>query len=159
MITKSLPIVSKVVFSLISLALALSACALISVHLIQVFKAIGTNSLLETALIEAVEHVIIGLAIFDVARFVLEEEVISTNGKFSPASMRHKISRFTVVIVVAVALEALLKVLGATGGDVGAIVPAAFLLLVDGVLLMGLGVFLWLSVRSETAALKGNSTF
>jgi hypothetical protein len=151
MLRWSLPYVSKAVFTLISAALALSALTLILFHFWDVVQAIISRENVESSLIEAVEYVVIGLAIFDVSRFVLEEEVLTDRVKFSPAATRNKISRFMVVIIIAVALESLLKILSSQTLGREAIGLSVLLLVVDAILLVGLGVYLKLSVQSEIA--------
>lgn len=152
MLKKSLPYVSQTVFTLISAALALAALTLIILHFWEVVQAIMMRQDVEASLIEAVEYVVIGLAIFDVSRFVLEEEVLNEMVKSSPQANRIKISRFMLVIIIAIALESLLKILGSQARGEQGMTTAAMLLVVDAVLLVGLGIFLRFSVQAEKAA-------
>lgn len=100
-------------------------------------------------LLDFVGYLIISVAIFDVGRYLLEEEVFRERELRSPKEARQSLTKFMVIIVIAVTLEALLSVIRAGTKDVSLIIYPAALFFVATLLLVGLGLFQRLSVAAE----------
>lgn len=107
------------------------------------------------ALLNFVGYLIIAVAIFDVGRYLLEEEVFRERELHSPKEARRSLTKFMVIIVIAVTLESLLNVLKAGAISLEALLYPAALFLVAVFLLVGLGVYQRLSSLTEHEVSKG----
>jgi hypothetical protein len=96
----------------------------------------------------------LALAIFDLGKTILEEEVLMHKDIFRHSSTRRTITRFVAAILIAVSIEALLLMFkAALGGGEG--MAAAVMMMVTAVgLLVGLGVYVFLGARAEVALLR-----
>src|SRR5918995_1293864 len=64
----------------------------------------------KTALLGAVGYVVIAIALFDVTKFLIEEEVVIERTKQTAVESRHSLTKFISTILIAVFLEALVTV-------------------------------------------------
>ena len=64
---------SRVLFAVAGLALAVLACVLIGLAAIDVVRPRGS---LQDAVLDAIGSVVIAIAVFDVAKYLIEEEVV-----------------------------------------------------------------------------------
>jgi hypothetical protein len=93
----------------------------------------------------AVILVTLGLAIFDLGKTILEEEVFLHKDIHHEGSMRRTISRFMSAIVIAVSIESLLLMFKSLLGGEDHLNSAVFMLLAAVAMLVGLGVYLKLT--------------
>ena len=93
-------------------------------------------------IIEAVGLLAAAVVALQIAQTILEEEVIRDSHISAPTRVRRFLSRFLVVLVVALALEALVAAFKAIHEDVTHLVYASSLLVAVGVLLASWGVFI-----------------
>jgi hypothetical protein len=84
-----------------------------------------------------------------IAQTITEEEVIRDSHVSAPTRVRRFLSRFMVVLVVALAIEGLVGTFKAIHEDVAHLIYAAGLLISVGVLLAGWGVFIRLNRYAE----------
>lgn len=84
-----------------------------------------------------------------IAQTIAEEEVVRNAHVSGPTRVRRFLSRFLVVVVVALAIEGLVATFKATHEDAGGLIPAAVLVLAVGGLLAGWGVFIRLNRSAE----------
>jgi hypothetical protein len=96
----------------------------------------------------------LALAIFDLGKTILEEEVLMHKDIFRHSSTRRTITRFIAAILIAVSIEALLLMFKAALGVNGDILSAVAMMLTAVGLLVGLGIYVYLGARAE-AILKG----
>jgi hypothetical protein len=89
--------------------------------------------------------VTLGLAIFDLGKTILEEEVLLHKDIHHSGSMRRTISRFMSAIVIAVSIESLLLMFKSLLGDATHLQSAVYMLLAAVALLVGLGVYMRLT--------------
>jgi len=89
--------------------------------------------------------VTLGLAIFDLGKTILEEEVLLHKDIHHTDSTRRTISRFMSAIVIAVSIESLLLMFKSLLGDPAQLNSAVFMLLAAVALLVGLGAYLRLT--------------
>ncbi|HUX91824.1 MAG TPA: PDC sensor domain-containing protein [Gallionellaceae bacterium] len=97
----------------------------------------------------------LALAIFDLGKTILEEEVLMHKDIFRHSSTRRTITRFIAAILIAVSIEALLLMFKAALGVNGDILSAVAMMLTAVGLLIGLGIYVYLGARAE-AILKGS---
>lgn len=96
----------------------------------------------------------LALAIFDLGKTILEEEVLMHKDIFRHSSTRRTITRFIAAILIAVSIEALLLMFKAALGVNGDILSAVAMMLTAVGLLVGLGIYVYLGAKAE-AILRG----
>jgi hypothetical protein len=96
----------------------------------------------------------LALAIFDLGKTILEEEVLMHKDIFRHSSTRRTITRFIAAILIAVSIEALLLMFKAALGVNGDILSAVAMMLTAVGLLVGLGIYVYLGAKAE-ALLSG----
>lgn len=133
--------VGRAVYVLISLSLGLISLTMMVVALWSVWVSLHEKTLLVKALLDAIGLIVIGMAVFDVSMFLLEEEVFSGAGEKSPAKQRATLIKFLVIIAIAVSLEALVFVFDAGKNDLGTLIYPTFLLIAAILEVVGLGVY------------------
>jgi len=92
--------------------------------------------------IEAVGLLAAAVVAFQIAQTIAEEEVIRDAHVSAPTRVRRFLSRFLVVLVVALVIEGLVATMKALHEDMSMLVPTSLLLLACGVLLAGWGIFI-----------------
>ncbi len=95
----------------------------------------------------------LGLAVFDLGKTILEEEVLMHKDIFRHSSTRRTITRFMAAILIAVSIEALLMMFKGALGDDQNMLPAVWMMLAAVGLLIGLGIYVYLGARAETILL------
>ena len=91
----------------------------------------------------------LALAIFDLGKTILEEEVLMHKDIFRHSSTRRTITRFIAAILIAVSIEALLLMFKAALGVNGDILSAVAMMLTAVGLLVGLGIYVYLGAKAE----------
>ncbi|OZG70588.1 hypothetical protein BTA51_24795 [Hahella sp. CCB-MM4] len=89
--------------------------------------------------------VTLGLAIFDLGKTIIEEEVLLHKDIHHDGSTRRTITRFMAAILIAVSIESLLLMFKSLLGETGQLQNAVWMLLGAVGLLIGLGIYLKLS--------------
>jgi hypothetical protein len=141
---------SRAVFGLATLALMLLAFAMILRGLYEPiigFWESGERG--KTALLGAIGYIIIAIAVFDVAKFLYEEEVLETREKREAGEARRSLTSFISTIAVAVFLESLVTVFRVSTNNVPDMLYPTLLLIAGTLLVLGLGVYQRLSVTVE----------
>ncbi len=101
------------------------------------------------AILEAVGVLTIAVAALELAQTVLEEEVQRQAHMSAPTRVRRFLSRFMVVIVVSLSIEALVSVFQFVHEDPEQLVQAAAVAVAAAALLAGWGVFIRLNKAAE----------
>lgn len=91
----------------------------------------------------------LALAIFDLGKTTLEEEVLMHKDIFRHSSTRRTITRFMAAILIAVSIEALLLMFKAALGDSTHLIKAVWMMFASVSLLVGLGVYVYLGAKAE----------
>jgi hypothetical protein len=141
---------SRGVFGLASLVLMLIAIALSIYGAYLMVAALGQG--LDKAgpgLLEAIGYVVIAVAVFDVAKYFVDEEVIRGREMRIAAEARRSLTKFVSTIVIAVFIEALVMVFREGGRDVSRVLYPAVILLMGILIILGLGVYQRLSAIVE----------
>ncbi len=102
----------------------------------------------------AIIFLTLGLAIFDLGKTILEEEVLMHKDIFRHSSTRRTITRFIAAILIAVSIEALLMMFKSASGNVQEMLPAVWMMFTAIGLLVGLGIYVFLGARAEVALLN-----
>jgi uncharacterized membrane protein YjfL (UPF0719 family) len=133
--------ISRTVYGLISLSLGFISLTMIGSALYDIWTSLHEQTLLTNALLDAVGFIVIGTAVFDVSRFLMEEEVFKVHGEETSMKQRITLIKFLVIIIIAVSLEALVFVFSAAKKDISLLVYPTFLLLTAVMFVIGLGVY------------------
>jgi len=97
----------------------------------------------------------LALAIFDLGKTTLEEEVLMHKDIFRHSSTRRTITRFVAAILIAVSIESLLLMFKAALGQGEQLIPAVWMMLAAVGLLIGLGLYVYLGAKAEALLRKG----
>lgn len=111
---------------------------------VSLYEVLGQPSAV-TASFGIVVMISLGLAIFDLGKTILEEEVLSNKDIHHHDTSRRTITRFMSAIVIAVSIESLLLMFKSLLSDGSQVISAVWMLMAAVALLAGLGVYLKLS--------------
>jgi len=103
-------------------------------------------------------YLTLALAIFDLGKTILEEEVLMHKDIFRHSSTRRTITRFMAAILIAVSIEALLLMFKSTLGDGAFLIEAVWMMVAAVGLLVGLGLYVYLGARAEYILKKTRMT-
>jgi hypothetical protein len=109
----------------------------------------GFNASAAQGIIEAIGLIAVAVVALQIAQTIVEEEVIREVQVSAPTRVRRYLSRFLVVIVIALAVEGLVATFKALHDDPSQLASVAAFLVAVGVLLAGWGVFIRLNTAAE----------
>lgn len=100
-------------------------------------------------IIDSISFTIVAIAVFDVGRYLLEEEVQTHKELTSLSQVRQTLTRFMVAIAVALSLEGLVGVFDAAVKDPTMLLYPVGVVLCAVVVMLGLGLYQRISVGIE----------
>ncbi len=146
----TMDLVSRAVFGLAAAVLMLIALAL------GIYSATLTIAALRgpwgeagTGLLESIGYVVIAMAVFDVAKYFVEEEVIRGREMRLASEARRSLTKFVSTIAIAVFIEALVMVFRQGGQDIALVLYPVAVLLAGVLIILGLGLYQRLSADVE----------
>jgi uncharacterized membrane protein YczE len=143
-------LVTRAAFGLASIALMLLALALLIYAGVQVIEAFRRPDIdVGPTLLDAIGYTVIAIAVFDVGKYILEEEAIRAREMRHPGEARRSMTKFISTIAIAVFLESLVAVFEASKTDVRTMIYPTLLLFAGVALMVGLGVYQRLSAAVE----------
>lgn len=142
---------AKIMFMTASAALMAMAAGLIIVGCWDFATALVRRESLAEPLLGGVGYVVIAIAVFDVAKFMIEEEVLTHPERGVASEARKSLTKFVSTIIIALFLEGLVTVFRASKENVEQMIYPTFLLLTATLVVVGLGVYQRLSVTAEKA--------
>lgn len=138
----------------LALVFILCAIALLSLALVRLWQ--GVNPLAEARLEDRVSEVLesialltVAIAVLELGQTIIEEEVQRATPMSAPTRVRRFLSRFLMVLVVALSIETLVAVFKFAREDPSQLAGAAAVGLVAAVLLAAWGLFVRLNQRVE----------
>lgn len=134
-------LIGRAVYGLISLSLGIISLTMMGVALWDIWLSLHEKTLLVAALLNSIGLIVIGMAVFDVSKFMLEEEVLSSSATKSPAKQREALLKFFVIIAIAISLESLVFVFDAGTKDMTMLIYPTLLLVSAILVVVGLGVY------------------
>jgi hypothetical protein len=147
---KMMDFLSRFGFGTASLVLMAMSLALVGFALVELYGAVTlSRGEFGEALLGAIGYVVIAMAVFDVAKYFIEEEVIRGREMRIAAEARRSLTKFISTISIAVFIEALVTVVRVSKQDVDRMFPPTLLLLTAIVIVVGLGIYQRLSVAIE----------
>src|SRR4051812_12370961 len=140
-----------VVHSVMAALFAVAAVVLMAVAARTGWQAVSNSMDMQAAqeVIEAIGLLAAAVVALQIAQTIAEEEVIREMHVSAPTRVRRFLSRFLVVLVVALAIEGLVGTIKALHENMAMLMPAALLLIATGALLAGWGVFIRLNRSAE----------
>lgn len=150
--------VFKFMYLLIVIGLFMVSLVLIYSSGVECYKTISTiikdNQNIEIPF-GMVIYLTLALAIFDLGKTILEEEVLLYKDISRHSSTRRTITRFIAAIIIAISIEALLMVFkSALHGEEEHIIGAVWIILAAGTLLLSLAIYIYLGSKAETLLIK-----
>ena len=134
---------ASAVLMLIALALSIYSAGLIVIALKSPWIEAGP------ALLESIGYVVIAMAVFDVAKYFVEEEVIRGREMRLASEARRSLTKFISTIAIAVFIEALVMVFRQGSQDVALILYPSAVLFTGILIILGLGFYQRLSADVE----------
>jgi putative Mn2+ efflux pump MntP len=102
------------------------------------------------AVLRGVGYIVVAIAVFEVAKYIVEEELVRERELRSPGEARRSLTKFISTISIAVFLEALVTVFRVSHTNVADLIYPAIMMLTAITLVIGLGVFQRLSATVES---------
>jgi hypothetical protein len=143
-------ILSQIVFGIAAAVLMSLSLGLILFGCYRLVASLMTDAgHLEEPLLAAIGYVIIAIAVFDVAKFLIEEEVLNGRERRIASEARRSLTKFISTIAIATFLEALVTVFRVSSTQVTEMIYPTLLLAAATFLVLGLGVYQRLSATVE----------
>lgn len=156
-INKLFQYTTNTIYAIVSLALLVISLVMIGYAVSEVWYALYEGDEIVTTLLDAIGLIVISIAVFDVTKYLMEEEVLHDRELRSTREARRTLTKFLVIICIAVTLEALVFIFGAGTTDVNNLFYPTLLLLVSVFLVIGLGLFQWLTTDTEPGKQRKSS--
>lgn len=102
-----------------------------------------------STMLQSVGAVIISVAVLDVAKYIVEEEVLRNKELRLPKEARETVTKIIVIVSIAVSIEGLVFIFKAGAEDIRLLIYPGFLIITAGFIIIGLGLYQKLSVDSE----------
>ena len=147
-------VIGRVAYGAVSIALMAISFGMIVASLWELLTAIGEQRHIIHAFLNAVSLIVIAMAVFDVSKFLIEEEVLGGGEKESPLEERGRLMRFLVIITIAISLEALVFIFNAARESMRSLIYPTLLLMADILLIVSLGVYYRLTYEVAPKAVK-----
>jgi hypothetical protein len=141
---------SRFAFASASLVLMALSLTLVIYGAIEVIS-VGISSWKDAGgtILAAIGYVVIAMAVFDLAKYFIEEEVIRGRELREAAEARRSLTKFVSTIAIAVFIEGLVITFQASKDDLPTMLYPTALLLTAILIVVGLGVFQRLSAEVE----------
>src|SRR6185437_7725141 len=139
---------SRFAFATASLLLMAMSLALVVFGCIEVLT-VGAWRDASDALLGAIGYLVISMAVFDVAKYFIEEEVIRGREMRSAAEARRSLTKFISTIAIAVFIEGLLIVFRTSHHEISEMMYPIALLVTAILIVIGLGFFQYMSAQAE----------
>ena len=148
---KALTRLFRIVHGLMAFLFACAALMLITIASRMGWMAFldGADGVAAQAIIEAVGLLAAAVVALQIAETIFEEEVIRDADISAPTRVRRFLSRFFVVVIVALAIEGLVATFRALHEDPEQLTYAASIVVGTGVLLAAWGLFIYLNRAAE----------
>lgn len=142
-------LVGVVIYTLASLSLLGISLAMLFYALWEVYVAIQTGGHIIENMLNAIGLIVIAMAGFDVSKYLMEEEVLRDRELRSVREARQTLTKFMVIITIAVSLEALVFIFRAGSKNFADLLYPTLLIGTSALLVISLGVYQHLSTEAE----------
>jgi archaellum biogenesis protein FlaJ (TadC family) len=147
---KIMELLSRIAFASASLVLMAMSLSLVVYSVVEIV-ATASSSWKDAggALLSAIAYVVIAMAVFDLAKYFVEEEVIRGRQMRSASEARRSLTKFVCTIAIAVFIEGLLVAAQASKERLPEMIYPTALLLTAILIVVGLGIYQRLSADVE----------
>jgi hypothetical protein len=142
-------ILSRIVFGAAATILMLLAIVLIVDVLVQFASVVWARRSVSLSALTGIGYVVVAIAVFDVAKYLVEEEVVRGREMRAAGETRRSLTRFISTIAIAVFLEALVTVFRVSQDNVTELIYPTMLFIAAILLVIGLGIYQRLSAEVE----------
>lgn len=143
-------IFGKATYFVISLTLVVIAFGVIGFSLKEVWNSFANEAKPIPSMLDAVALTVLGLAVIDVAKYLLDEEVVRSRELRATSEARAALTKFLTIVTIAVSLEAIVLIFDANKrNQYEVMISAATLLFAVVAIVVGLGLYQWLSAKTE----------
>ena len=149
----------RAVYVILSLALFLIVGTLIWHGLEQLYLLLCGTQQNRLGAFSAIIFLTLALAVFDLGKTILEEEVLLHKDIFRHSAIRRTITRFIAAILIAVSIEGLLLLFKGSLGQSELLWPAVGVMGCAVGLLLALGLYVFLGARAEAALVQANQRY
>jgi hypothetical protein len=142
-------VISRIIFGIAAGILMLLALLLIADVVVRTASTFLSWQGVGFAALTGIGYVVVAVAVFDVAKYLFDEEVIRAREMRAASETRRSLTRFISTIAIAVFLEALVTVFRVSQEDVTKLLYPTLLLGTAILLVVGLGIYQRLSAEVE----------
>jgi hypothetical protein len=142
-------ILSRIVFGAAATILMLLAIVLIVDVVVQFASVVWSRRAVAISALTGIGYVVVAIAVFDVAKYLVEEEVVRGREMRAAGETRRSLTRFISTIAIAVFLEALVTVFRVSQDNVSELIYPTMLFVAAILLVLGLGIYQRLSAEVE----------
>lgn len=147
---RALAWVASLVYIVVTAVLTVIALTLIAYGVWHAVSAVAVGGDVVAGLLDSIGLIVISLAVLDVSKYLMEEEVLRDRELRSAMEARQTLTKFMVIICIAVSLEAVVYISRAGSENIRSLVYPAILLLSAVAVMVGLGAYQKLSGEVET---------
>jgi len=140
---------SRAIFGIAAAVLAIFAIVLAGSAVADFISAAWARQHVGMSALSGIGYVVVSIAVFDVAKYLFEEEVVRGRELRVASEARRSLTRFISTIAIAVFLEALVTIFRVTQESVDELLYPTALLVAAILLVLGLGVYQRLSLAVE----------
>lgn len=141
--------ITTLLYTFASLTLILAAFSLAGKAFYEIYDAVILKGEINKDILNAITYTVIAIAVCDVGRYLVEEEVEHEKNLHSPTDARKTITRFLVVISIALSLEGLIGVFEAGNSNISGVLYPIAIVICAVFVLLAMGIFQRLSVETE----------
>ena len=149
---KTFEITSTILYFFASLILVLMSLSIMWWSIYEVYHALQNFSIKKEfilTMLQSVGTVIISIAILDISKYMIEEEVLRNKELREPKEARRTLTKVMTIIAIAVSVEGLVYIFKAGTHSLELLVYPAILILTSVATIIGLGIYQKLSIDSE----------
>ena len=121
---------------------------IITAAIIGIVIELQTSTFTVYKLLDEVALIVFSIAVIDVSKYLMIEEVLKGHER-SPREARHAFTKFVVIIITALSLEALVITIESVKTDVKMLIYPILMFLTATLLIIGLGIYQKLNASSE----------
>jgi hypothetical protein len=141
--------VSRLIFGFIAVVLALFAVLMTVYGVGEAVRSVFAWGDFGQGVLRGVGYIVVAVAVFEVSKYLVEEEVMRSREMRSAAEARRSLTKFVTIISIAVFLEGLVTVFRVSQESVPLLLYPAAILVTGTILILGLGVYQRMSVIVE----------
>ena len=140
----------KALYLAIAVTLLLIAIGVIIYSLWDIWRAVESERQILKAMLEAIGLTVLALAVIDVSKYLLDEEVLRQRELRAASEARAALTKFLTIVTIAISLEAVVLIFDATKSDaIETLVYPVLLLFAVVAIVAALGLYQWLSAKTE----------